>query len=98
MDITHILKRPIVTEKSTRLVVEENKYTFQVDKRATKPQIKQAVESLFGVHVMSVKTVNVPGQTRRAGRARKPVKLPGFKKAIVEIKKGEKIQGFEAGG
>lgn len=98
MNLNHIIKKPIITEKSTHLVVEENKYTFQVDRRAVKPQIEQAVESLFGVHVISVRTANIPGQTRRTGRMRKSVRLPGFKKAIVEIKEGEKIKGFEVGG
>lgn len=96
MDLTHIIKKPIITEKSTRLVAE-NRYTFQVDKRATKPQIKEAVESFFDVHVIGVKTANIPGQTRRVGRIRRSVKLPGFKKASVEVKKGEKIKGFEVG-
>jgi len=98
MELTQIIKKPIITEKSTHLVTEENRYTFQVDKRVTKSQIKKAVELLFGVHVVGVKTVNIPGQTQRVGRTRRLVKLPGFKKAVIEIKKGEKIEGFEVGG
>lgn len=98
MDLAYIIKRPLITEKSTRLVAEENKYTFRVDRRATKFQIKRAVEALFGVRVEGVRTANISGQTRRTGRMRRAVKQPGFKKAIVEVKAGEKIKGFEVGG
>jgi len=97
MNLTTIIKRPIITEKSTRLSREENKYTFQVDKRAKKTQIKEAVEKLFGVTVVGVRTINVPRKTKRRGRKRVVVRTGGFKKAIVEIKKGERIEGFEVG-
>ena len=92
MDPAYIIKKPLITEKSTRLVAEENKYTFQVDRRATKPEIKKAVESLFGVQVEGVRTANIPGQTRRTGKMRRAVRQPGFKKAIVKVKEGEKIK------
>lgn len=98
MDPAHIIKKPLITEKSTRLVAEENKYSFRVDRGATKFQIKAAIESLFGVQVEKVRTANIPGQTRRTGRVRRAVKRPGFKKAIVKVKEGEKIKGFEVGG
>lgn len=98
MDLTNLIKKPLVTEKSTRLAAEANKYSFRVDRRATKPQIKKAVESLFGVQVEGVGTANLPGQSRRTGRMRRAVKQPGFKKAIVKVKEGGKIKGFEVGG
>lgn len=98
MDPIFIIKRPVITEKSTRLSREENKYTFVVDRRARKGQIKEAVEQLFGVKVVSVRTIVVPGKMRRRGKRRLLQKSSGFKKAVVEIKKGERIEGFEIGG
>jgi large subunit ribosomal protein L23 len=95
MDLTQIIKKPIITEKSTRLVTEGNNYTFQVDRRATKFQIKKAVESIFRVQVEGVRTANISGQSRRAGRMRRAAKQPGFKKAVVIVKEGEKIEGLE---
>jgi large subunit ribosomal protein L23 len=94
MEIAQIIKRPIITEKSTGLSAQ-NFYTFEVDKRAIKPQIKKAVEENFGVHVVEVRTINVKGKTRRVGRKRYKAKLGDWKKAIVRLKKGEKINIFE---
>lgn len=98
MEPGQIIKKPLITEKSTQLVAEGNKYTFQVDRMATKFQIKAAIEALFGVQVEGVRTANLPGQTRRTGKMRRAVKRPGFKKAIITVKEGEKIKGFEVGG
>ena len=67
MDARDIIKRPIVTEKSTDLMAE-SKYTFEVDIRATKLQIKAAVEEIFGVKVQKVNTSRVKGKLRRMGR------------------------------
>lgn len=92
-----ILKRPIVTEKSL-LSTSEGFYTFAVDKRANKYQIKNAVESQFGVKVIAVKTSIHKGKKKRFGRKRKEVFTGSFKKAMVKLKKGEKIDIFEASG
>jgi len=62
-----LIRRPIVTEKATRLL-EENKYTFEVDKRATKPEIKAAIEDLFEVKVVKVNTLIKPRRKKRVGR------------------------------
>lgn len=62
-----LIRRPIVTEKATRLL-EENKYTFEVDKRATKPEIKAAIEELFEVKVVKVNTLIKPRRKKRVGR------------------------------
>lgn len=93
MNKYHIIKRPVVTEKSTQLKEMGNYVAFEVDKRANKGQIKRAVEELFGVKVESVKTVIVPGKEKRLGRS--VGRVPSWKKALVKLKEGEKIEFFE---
>lgn len=82
MDPRDLIKRPIVTERSTQLM-EEGKYVFEVDKRANKTEIRQAVEKLFGVKVEKVNTLRTPGKKKRVGR------FVGYtserKKAIVKL-------------
>ena len=68
MDARDIIKRPVITEKSTDLMTSENKYTFLVDLRANKTQIKSAIEEIFNVKVEKVNTVRVRGKIRRMGR------------------------------
>ncbi len=87
-----VIVRPLVTEKSTRQL-EENKYAFMVDVRATKTEIKQAVEEIFKVKVLGVNTLRVPGKTKRMGRFEG--KTPEWKKAIVTLEKDHKIPLFE---
>jgi large subunit ribosomal protein L23 len=87
-----VLRRPLITEKSTVLQVE-GKYAFEVDKRATKPQIKQAVEKAFDVKVTAVNIVRIPGKTRRLGRRMLPAHPS--KKAIVTLQPGDSIELFE---
>ena len=77
-----IIKRPIVTEK-TSSDLEEGKYTFEVDKKATKIQIAHAVEEIFGVKVLKVNTVTVRGKEKRVGVHQG--KTSDWKKAIVKI-------------
>ncbi|MGB9802961.1 50S ribosomal protein L23 [Desulfofundulus sp.] len=87
-----ILKRPVVTEKSMSLLAD-NKYTFIVDPRANKVEIKKAVEELFKVKVEKVNTMRVKG---KAKRVRNIVgRRPDVKKAIVTLRKGDKIELFE---
>ena len=85
-----IIKAPVVTEKSAYLAQNENKYTFRVDPRANKTQIKQAVEKVFKVKVESVNTVTVRPRKKRVG------KYTGYtnkvKKAIVKLKDGSSIE------
>lgn len=83
------LVAPHVTEKATNLT-SKNQYVFNVFKRANKVQIKKAVESLYNVEVEGVKIINVKPKKRRLGRT-KGVK-PGYKKAIVSVKKGQEIE------
>jgi large subunit ribosomal protein L23 len=87
-----ILKKPLITEKSTSLL-QDNKYTFQVDPKANKTEIKQAVESIFKVKVEKVNTMNVKGRIKRVRNI--PGRTSATKKAIVTLKKGDKIEIFE---
>lgn len=96
MDLTYVLKRPLVTEKST-LSLSKGKYTFEVDRQATKKEITKAVEDTFGVHVKGVQTITKRGKTRRIGRARIKTLQSDWKKAIVQLAEGEKIDIFETG-
>ena len=72
-----------------------NRYTFEVEPHATKGQIRQAVEQTFGVNVLKVTTLKTAGKTHRVGRLRHTVKTAGKKKAIVQLKQGQKIEVFE---
>lgn len=89
-----VLRRPIITEKSMRLA-QANLYTFEVDKNATKPIISKKVEEKFNVKVLQVKVINVKGETKSQRRVRKTYQTNGFKKAMVQLKKGDKIALFE---
>lgn len=87
-----IIIRPLVSEKTTGAMAE-NKYTFLVDARADKTQIKAAVEEVFKVNVTNVNTIRQLGKVRRMGRFEG--RRPSFKKAIVTLKEGQKIKVFE---
>ncbi len=90
MEHRDVIKSPIVTEKSNDLQQNNNTYTFSVDVRANKTQIKQAVEAIFNVKVESVNTINVHPKTKRVGRyAGKTNKV---KKAIVKLKEGSSLE------
>jgi large subunit ribosomal protein L23 len=88
-----ILKRPLVTEKSTVEKDARNKLCFEVDRRANKIQIKGAVEKIFKVNVLEVATIKMKGKRKRAGRYF--TQLPDWKKAIVTIKAGQRVEFFE---
>lgn len=91
-DPRDILRKPVVTEKSTSLL-QDNKYTFIVDPAANKTEIKQAVESIFKVKVTKVNTLRVKGRIKRVRNI--PGKTPDYKKAVVTLKAGDKIEIFE---
>ncbi|HHT69147.1 MAG TPA: 50S ribosomal protein L23 [Firmicutes bacterium] len=91
MEARDILKRPIITEKSTDLMAE-NKYTFEVDLRANKMQVKAAVEEIFNVEVLQVNTSRVKGKLRRMGRHEGYTS--DWKKAVVTLKPGHSIEVF----
>jgi large subunit ribosomal protein L23 len=89
----HVLQRPLVTEKSTIAREEQNIVTFAVNPNANKHEIKSAVETLFSVKVLDVRTIRMPRKTRRLGRF--IGKKPEWKKAIVRLAQGQKIEFFE---
>ncbi len=88
-----IIKPLILTEKGETAREEHNQYLFQVDPRATKPEIRVAVEKLFSVGVVDVNTMIVRGKEGRVGR--RAGKRPNWKKAIVTLREGDKIEFFE---
>ncbi len=88
-----IIRRPLITEKSTQQKEESRQYVFEVDPKANKIQIKAAVEQLFKVKVIKVRTLNVLGKIKRLGR--RYGKRPDWKKAIVTLREGDRIDFFE---
>lgn len=91
-NLRDVLIKPVVTEKSTALM-QENKYTFVVPLKANKVEIRQAVEKLFKVKVETVNTVRVEGKVKRMGKH--IGKRSDYKKAIVKLAPGERIEFFE---
>ena len=87
-----VIRRPLITEKA-QILTAQNKYAFEVDQRANKMQIKEAVEIAFEVRVLSVNTAVMKGKMRRYGR--RETKMPDWKKAVVTLAPGEKIELFE---
>jgi large subunit ribosomal protein L23 len=92
MDARQVVIAPVVSEKSYSLI-EDNKYSFRVHPRAHKTQIRQAVEELFDVKVESVNVLKVQPKPKRRGLSRG--KKPGWKKAIVQLREGDRIEIFE---
>ena len=86
-----IIKKVMITEKASRLSVL-NQYFLEVATDATKPQIAEAVEKKFGVHVLAVRTANIKGGSRYVRGTRRAMKEPTFKRAIVTVKAGERIE------
>jgi large subunit ribosomal protein L23 len=91
-DARDILLRPIVTEK-TSVMMQDNKYTFEVPLNANKTEIRLAVEKVFNVKVVNVNTVRVSGKTKRMGRSEG--RTSDYKKAIVKLAEGNTIPVFE---
>lgn len=94
-DARDVILRPVVSEKSYGLI-EANVYTFVVDPRASKPEISDAIESIFGVTVGKVNTLNRKGKTTRNRRTGQTGKRPDAKRAIVTLAPGDSIELFEA--
>jgi len=91
-NLYEVIRRPLITEKSTNLKETQRALCFEVHRDATKPEIKKAVESLFAVKVQNVRVANVHGKVKRQGRYLG--KRPDWKKAWVVLKKGEKMIEF----
>ncbi len=90
-NLADLVLRPIVTEKAT-LLLEQNKYVFEVILKATKPEIKAAIESLFDVKVTSVNTIRPPRKKRRVGKF--VGYKPQYKRAIITLRVGDSITLF----
>jgi large subunit ribosomal protein L23 len=88
-----IVKRPLITEKGERNRAAAQQYAFEVHRDATKIQVKGAVEKIFGVHVLAVRTSVQRGKEKRVGK--NIGRRPNWKKAIVTLKQGETIPLFE---
>lgn len=85
-NLPDLIRRPIVTEKAT-ILMEQNKYTFEVATKATKPQIKAAIEDLFDVQIVKINTMQPPRKQRRVGKF--IGYKPQYKKAIVTVAPGD---------
>lgn len=96
MNARNTIIRPLVTEKSMNKV-SDGRYSFAVAQYATKTDIKKAIETSFNVKVVSLATSVVKGKSRRAGARRLEIADPVWKKAIVTVKKGDRIYLFESG-
>lgn len=92
MTVFDVLRRPIISEKGTTQLAQ-GKYTFEVDVRANKTQVREAVEQIFKVNVTAVNVSSVPGKRRRVGRHYGMT--PEWKKAVVTLKEGQRIDVFE---
>lgn len=101
-DVYDIIKRPIITEKSARLIEEENVYAFVVANDANKIEIANAVERIWDVKVSGVRTMRYAGKVRRAlmgrmSRNRDIGRRASFKKALVTLAEGDRIEFYEVG-
>ena len=93
MDMYQIVKKPLVTEKGTVMLSEGNRVTFKVHLDANKIEIREAVQKIFSVTVLQVNTQVVRGKRKRFGKAMGQTK--SWKKAMVQLKEGDKIEIFE---
>jgi large subunit ribosomal protein L23 len=93
----NVIISPLITEKSMNDAAA-GKFTFRVAKSADKNQIKKTIEDKFGVHVTHISTSITKGKSTRVGKRRTEKSISDSKKAIVSLKKGEKIGMFELGG
>jgi large subunit ribosomal protein L23 len=92
MNAHEIVRRPVITEKSTFLG-ERHQYVFEVARGANKIEVKKAIEEVFRVHVRAVNIIHVAGKVRRMGRTQG--RSAAWKKAIVTLQEGDRIELFE---
>jgi len=93
MHIEEVLIKPLLTEKSSIVTENANRYVFKVQRKANKYQIKDAVEKMFDVKVTNVKTAVLPGKVKRAGKLTK--KASSWKKAYIQIQEGQKLELYK---
>lgn len=98
MKLCQVLKRPIITEKSMEKVAAGNEYVFEIERGASKHQAAAAIEDQFGVKVERVRTLTISGKRKGAGKKNKIKRVLVYKKAIVKLKAGDKIELFATGG
>lgn len=91
MNIYNVIKKPLITEKATGQAEKANQYTFEVVREATKIDVRRAIEAVFKVDVLDVRTVTVHGKPKRNPRARSKTRTANWKKSVVTLKKGDKI-------
>ena len=91
--IEAVLKKPLISEKTSLMTEENNRYAFMVDLKANKNQIKEAVERFYDVKVLNVRTAILPGKVKRFGRY--TTKTTKRKKAFVQLEEGQKIEFFK---
>lgn len=93
MHWSNVIKKPIISEKSAELIEKQGCYTFKIDSKASKKQVKKAIEQLFDVKVAAIKTAKIAGKSRRQRGKRKKVASSPTKKAFVTLREG-KIEGW----
>ncbi len=91
--LNNTIVKPLINEKAVDLS-KENKYSFRVNLKASKGSISNEIESMYGVTVIAVNTCIVPGKKKRILKTRRFTKTSGWKKAIVQLKEGQKIEAF----
>jgi large subunit ribosomal protein L23 len=93
MDLYQVIKKPLITEKGTKQKEQVNQLTFEVDRSANKILVRNAIENIFKVKVLSVRVINIKGKKRMVGR--NVGRKADWKKAIVRLAPGESIEFFE---
>lgn len=93
MQIEQVLIKPLLTEKSSIVTENTNRYVFKVQTKANKYQVKDAVEKMFDVKVVNVRTAVLPGKVKRSGKGHS--KTSSWKKAYVQIAEGQKLELFK---
>ncbi len=90
-----VLIRPVITEKSLQMAKESNAYTFLVDPKADKTAIRAALKAAYKIDILDLKTITLPGGTKRTGKKRVRVNVAPRKKAVAILPKGQKIEAFD---
>ena len=93
-NLREVIRRPLITERATQLQEANGKYSFEVDRRANKIDVKRAVEAMFDVQVIKINTTSVRGKVKRLGRY--VGRRSNWKKAIVTLASGQSIDIFES--
>ncbi len=95
MRLEDVIVRPLITEKSAKVTEKFNRYGFEVALKANKNQIKLAIEKLYDVRVLNVKTNIAPGKNKRSGKSGATKKTAQTKKAYIQLGNGQKIEFFK---